>query len=312
LHTPRTLGESQMAAGYMHPSYAESLAEFGTPRELPQSGGWILQRQIPGFPYDDAMGCYPLFACRNWSQLYADLEEIGNELVSLALVADPFGEYYVAYLQRCFDSVLPFKEHFTVDLSCPIDNIVSRHHRYYSRKALRNVHVECCEPTPFINDWVDLYATLIKRHNITGLRAFSRASFEKQLSVPGMIVFRAEYQGATIGAHLWYVQGQVGYSHLEAVNLTGYKLGAAYALHWSAIEWFSRKLRWLDLGAGAGSNSNKDGDGLSQFKRGWSTNTRPAYFCSRIFDQKRYMEVMEAKNIPATDYFPAYRVGEFD
>ena len=34
--------------GYMHPGYAESLAEFGTPRELQHSGGWLQERMIPG------------------------------------------------------------------------------------------------------------------------------------------------------------------------------------------------------------------------------------------------------------------------
>ena len=52
-------------------------------------------------------------------------------------------------------------------------------------------------------------------------------------------------------------------------------------------------------------------DGLSQFKRGWSTGTRTAYFCGRIFDHKSYAEIVKAKGIAATTYFPAYRKGEF-
>ena len=42
--------------GYLHPGYARSLAEFGTPRELERSGGWLLERAIPGSSYFDAMG----------------------------------------------------------------------------------------------------------------------------------------------------------------------------------------------------------------------------------------------------------------
>lgn len=297
--------------GYLHPSYAESLAEFGIPRELPRSRGWILQRQIPGFPDYDGMGCYPLFACQDWSQLFADMEDLGSELVSLALVADPFGEYDKTYLQQCFDELALFKKHFIVDLDRPINDIVSARHRSYARAALRNILVEeYDEPARFTEEWATLYATLIERHNITGMRAFSRESFAKQLRVPGTIMFRAVHQGVTIGAHLWYVQGQVGYSHLEAVSLTGYKLRAAYALYWFAIQWFFRKVQWLDLGAGAGI-TNEGTDGLSQFKRGWSTGTRPAYFCGRIFDPERYTEIVKAKGIPATAYFPAYRKGEF-
>src|SRR3712207_3883678 len=137
-----------MAAGYAHPKYAESLAQLGTPRELRRCEGWILERQIPGFPYGDAMGCYPLFACRNWSELYADLEEIGDELVSLVLVTDPFGEHDTTLLQRCFDIVIPFKGHFVTDLRYTLESIVSKHHWRNVQKALRDVHVERCrDPT---------------------------------------------------------------------------------------------------------------------------------------------------------------------
>ena len=44
-------------SGYLHESYARSLADFGRPRALPGSGGWILQRRVPGAEVDDAMGC---------------------------------------------------------------------------------------------------------------------------------------------------------------------------------------------------------------------------------------------------------------
>src|SRR5229473_8652620 len=96
--------------GYAHPGYAASLSEFGTPRLLPRSGGWILERRIPGCQERDAMGCYPLFACQHWSQLHADLDEIGSELVSVTLVTDPFGGYQEGLLRQCFpDQVVPFK-----------------------------------------------------------------------------------------------------------------------------------------------------------------------------------------------------------
>ena len=124
-------------SGYLHPAYAESLAEFGTPYLLPASGGWLLKRPVPGVPYQDAMGCYPLFACRDWSQLGADLADIRTDLVSLALVADPFGIYEYTTLKRCFDTVSPFKDHFIIDLSLPLRTFVSAHHRYRGRKARR-------------------------------------------------------------------------------------------------------------------------------------------------------------------------------
>ena len=306
--------EDTTPTGYESLLYVQSLSEFGTPRELPKSGTWILKRRITGFPYQDAMGCYPLFACCDWSKLRDDLEDLNGEIISFSAVTDPFGDYDEIYLRHCFkDVVIPFKEHFIIELGRPMETFVCSHHRRYARKALGDIHVERCEdPTRFINEWVDLYAALIERHDIEGILAFSRSALAKQLRVPGIVVFRAVYEGATVSMLLWYVQGEVGYYHLGASSALGYELRASFALFWSAIEYFAANgLRWLSLGAGAGVRGDGT-DGLSRFKRGWSTGTRTAYFCGRIFDQKQYLEIVRAKEIPETEYFPAYRLGEFE
>jgi hypothetical protein len=311
--SPTQFEKAEAVAGYVHPRYAESLAEFGTPRQLPRCGGWILQRQIPGLRYYDGMGCYPIFACQHWSRLHSDLESLRSELVSLSLVADPFGEYDLAYLNKCFDVLVPFKRHFVINLSRPMNTFVSSHHSRYARKALREVYVERCQnPARFINEWVELYNRLIERHDIRGIPAFSRGSLAKQLKVPGIVMFRAAHEDTTVGITLWYIQGNVGYYHLAAYSDAGYELRASFALFWSAIEHFaSNKLQWLNLGAGAGVKSSS-ADGLTRFKRGWSTGTRTAYFCGRIFDKAKYSEVAKVKGVLASDYFPAYRYGEFN
>lgn len=306
-----TLGNT---TGYTHADYAESLAEFGVPRQLPRSSGWVLQRQIPDSPHHDAMGCYPLFVCPTWSQLYADLQDLGDELVSLSLVTDPFGDYDTAYLRKCFgDVMIPFKEHFVVDLSLRLDSRVSSHHHRNAKKAFENVQVECClNPEQFLDEWVCLYTTLVKRHNIKGISAFSSGAFRKQLSTPGLVAFRAIHRETTVGMLLWYIQSEVGYYHLGAFSPTGYELRAAFALFWFALEHFAASgLRWLNLGAGAGVASDS-ADGLSRFKRGWATGTRTAYFCGRIFDQARYWEVSRARGILNSSYFPSYRAAEFE
>jgi hypothetical protein len=297
----------------MHRAYAESLEEFGTPRFLPRSRGWLLERPIPASACRDAMGCYPLFACADWSQLHADLEELQNRLVSLALVTDPFGAYDPAYLRRWFrDVVRPFKEHYVVDLGRPMDAFVHAHHRRYARKALRSVSVERCpDPAGLLDEWQGLYANLIERHAIKGIPAFSRSCFARQLQAPGIVAFRALHGQTTVGMTLWYLQGEAGYYHLGAYSNLGYQLHASFALFWSAFEHFARAgLRWLNLGAGAGVESG-GADGLSRFKQGWSTGTRTAYFCGRIFDRAAYTRIVQASGVPATDYFPAYREGEF-
>ncbi|MGH7770857.1 MAG: GNAT family N-acetyltransferase [Candidatus Binatia bacterium] len=299
--------------GYLHRHYAESLAGFGVPSELPGSKGWILERPIAGFDYCDAMGCYPIFVCQDWSQLETDLAHVGNSLVCLSLVTDPFGECDLTYLRHCFRNVvIPFKEHFVVDLTRPLDTFVHSHHRRNARKALQQLEVErCARPADFLDDWTALYETLIERHNITGIAAFSRESFTKQLIVPGLVAFRAVHNGTTAGMLLWYAQSNRAYYHLGAYSERGYELRASFALFNYSIEYFAQHgLDWLNLGAGAGAGIS-EASGLSRFKQGWSTDVRTAYFCGRIFDESRYREIVKAKGVTDTDYFPAYRQGEF-
>jgi len=300
--------------GYSHPDYAASLTEFGRPRALPRSSGRLLERPIIHTPYRDAMGCYPLFACSDWSRLNLDLEELNDDLVSVAIVADPFGDHDEVQLRKCFPTVVsPFKEHMVTDLSRSPESFVRPQHRHKARKALEHLDIERCEePTQFANEWIKLYGNLIQRHGIRGLAAFSATSFKAQLAVPGISMFRATLNNETVGMILWYTDREVAYYHLGAYSEQGYKLGASFALFWRALEYFSsEKVKWLNLGAGAGLSSKDGADGLTRFKRGWATGTRTVYFCGRIFDQLKYAEAMRSRNITTTDYFPAYREGEF-
>lgn len=294
--------------GYLHSRYAQSLAGLGTPRLLPRSEGWIVERAIPGTEERDAMGCYPLFACRRWDRLEEDLRELEGRLVSLALVTDPFGEHDEPLLRRCFDQVVPFKRHFVVDLHR--DRIGSKHHRYYARKATEAVRVEeCPSPIDLLDEWTGLYAGLVRRHGIRGVQAFSRDAFAAQLTTPGLVMLRAVRQGVTVGAHLWYLQGEVAYSHLQASSELGYRLMTSYALYAEALRLLASRARWLDLGAGAGVAERPD-DGLARFKSGWATGTRVAYFCGRILDPGRYAAISGGREPAADRYFPLYRAGE--
>jgi len=304
---------SQEISGYINPAYIQSLDEFGVPLALKRSGGWLLQRKIAGFEGEDAMWPYPIFSCLDWNALSEDLNELEDRLVCVSIVTDPFGDYDATLLEQCFgDVVMPFKKHFVVGLGQPLDGFVEPHHRRNARKALEILQVEKCEnPEDHLDDWLELYNTLIERHSIKGIVAFSRRSFAGQLKVPGMVAFRALHEGRTVGMLLWYVQNKIGYYHLGAYSPQGYKLGASFALFWTVINYFSSNgLNWLSIGAGAGADGGGS-DGLTRFKKGWSTNVRTAYFCGRIFDRRKYQEIVEAKGVPDTKFFPAYRFGEF-
>lgn len=303
----------ETVTGYLHPRYAASLAEYGLPRALPHSGAWVLQRAIPSVPFHDAMGCYPLFACRDWSRLPADLENLAHDMVCLSVVTDPFGDYDEAHLRQCFpDKVVALKEHFCIDLGRPMEEYVHRDHQRKARKALARLRVERCADTiQCLDDWVRLYGHLIQRHRITGLLAFSRTVFARQFEVPGLAVFRALHRDQPVGMVLCYLQGNIAYYHLGAHSPVGYDMGSSFALFWHLTEHLrDGGLRWINLGGGAGVAADAT-DGLSRFKRGWSTGTRTAYFCGRIFNRPAYDRIVVSKGRADTAYFPAYREGEF-
>ena len=307
------LDPAEDVTGYLHQGYAASLAEFGDPLALTRSKGWLLKRQIPDSALHDAMGCYPVFVCQDWSNLPADLDQAGNGLVCVSLVTDPFGEYDLPYLRECFpDVTIPFKEHFVVDLGKSPAEFVNAHHFRNARKALREIELlECSRPIDYLEDWVTLYETLAARHHITGIARFSRASFDRQLRVPGIVAFRAVRGDAIVGMLLWFRQGNRAYYHLGAYSSRGYEIGASFALFSYSLDYFARHgLEWLNLGAGAGAEPGAE-SGLTRFKRGWSNGVRTVYFCGRIFDQQKYNEIVRSRGMPSTQYFPAYRQGEF-
>jgi hypothetical protein len=303
--------EPDLLTGYMHALYPSSLTAFGTPRLLPKSGGWLLERPVPDSGLTDAMGCYPLFCCRDFSHLRSDLDSLQGKFVTVSLVVDPFAGCGEADLRRIFGVVRLFKEHLVADLTQPVNDLAPKYHRKYARRALRDVQIVPAEaPAAHLDEWCELYGNLIRRHNISGLRAFSRAAFQQQLGTPGIVMLRAIHKGVAVGAHLWYQQGEVGYSHLSAYADMGYELRVSYALNWAANEYFAGKVRWLDLGAGAGLSASA-ADGLTTFKKGWSTGSRPAYFCGEICDAPAYVFLTKRAGPDATGYFPLYRRGEF-
>jgi len=242
--------------------------------------------------------------------LGADLEGLESKLISLSMVTDPFADYAPKKLSNIFNVCNVFKNHYISDLTQPLKSFVRETCRKYALSALREISVEhCANPEIFLTDWIKLYSYLIKRHHITGIRAFSEQSFRFLFNVPGFEMFIARLGDEIVGAEIWFVQDNIGYAHLMAISPLGYERKASYALVWVAMQHFSSYLHWLDHGSGAGINRNEDG--LALFKRGWATETRPVYFCGRIFNKKIYEELAGAKGCMNSNYFPAYRSGEF-
>lgn len=295
-------------AGYMHPAYAASFEEIATPRELAHCGGWILARPIRGSGLQDGMGCYPLFTCRDWSRLPDDLEALSETLVSLTLVTDPFGHYRVEDLEQAFDVVRLYKHHYVTDLA-EAARPATRRHKRNTAKAMEALSLsQIDEPMAYARVWVELYGQLVERHRLTGLHAFSARCLERQLSVPGLRMFSASAEGHVVGLHLWYVQGEVAYGHLGATSARGLELMASYALYDFAMARLRSEARWLSLGGSPGRGDDTE-NGLSRFKKGWATGTRPVYLCGKVLQPEEYKRLTAGDPEPS-EYFPAYRYGE--
>ena len=299
--------------GYADAEYAVSLQEFGEPVRLVRCQGSVLIRPTPHRPYADAIGPYPIFSCADWTLLAEDIDALDPDLVSLTIVADPLGEWSVDLLRECFpDWMIPFKEHFVVELTDAVLPTPNAHHRRNARKALQTLKVDVVQrPTEVLEEWTALYANLVTRHGIRGISAFSPDAFARQARLPDLVAIRARENDTTVGCTLWLQQNGGAYYHLGAYSDRGYELGASFALFSVAIEHFSSEgLSWLSLGAGPGATTSgaEGADGLTRFKAGWSTRTCTAYLCGRIMNHRRYWEL--AGNSTETDYFPVYRRGE--
>lgn len=295
---------ASLGIGYRHRRYAESFFETGACIELPACGGWIVRRAIPQTGLHDAMGCYPLFCCRDWSALPSDVSSLDG-LVSLTLVTDPFANVDIELLSNVFDVVRSFKQHHVVEATRAASVPRTRHHRRNLRRARRNVRVEECDAAAHIDEFVALYGVLRRRHRISGISAFSGQAIERQLEVPGVVGFRATVGADLAGIHIWYVDGDVAYAHLGATNALGYATMASYALYAVAIESLSARVRWLDLGAAPGIDTGDQSQGLEEFKRGFATTARPVFLCGKILDRERHDQLAGPQAM--SSYFPAYR-----
>lgn len=296
--------------GYSNPGYVSSLSEFGRPVPLPRSGGWLLEREIAGTSTHDLIGPYPLFTCSDWSQLAHDLDELGESHVSAVVVVDPLADPRDEDLARAFpDRRVPMKQHFVRDLGQRAT--LPAHHRRHVRRASASVEVEICsDPSDQLDDWSRLYAGLVERYPVTGIRAFSREAFRQQLALPGVIAARAERDGTTVGMVLFMEDAPRAYYHLGAYSKQGYEVGASYALFAMVLDHLhERGVVKVDLGGGAGAGAN--GNGLVRFKRGWANDESIAKLCGRILNRATYEELSTRSGVE-TDWFPAYRVGDRD
>lgn len=291
--------------GYLERAYVNSLRATGRPLFMPRSGGWLLERIVPGTPHLDATGCLPFLCCADWSALAQDLTALQDRLVSVVAVADPLGRHDAPLRSAVFDYRVPYKDHFVIRTGRRLSDFVRASHRAHARRALKRIHVErCADPESWLGDWLRLYAELVERHEIPAERQTRPADFARQARVPGFVMFRGSLDGRTVALDCWYEQGDVAHAHLAAFDSVGYDLRASYATKWFAIDYFSDRVTWINLGGGVDRSGR---DGLARFKRGWSTDIRTAWLCGRVLQPTTYAALCGRQAHLKQSYFPAYR-----
>lgn len=303
-------------AGYRSAAYAAALAGIGRARPLGKTGGWVLERAIPGGDHTDLMGPYPVFSCADWAALgpaVAALKEAnpaGTEPVSgpvsLTLVTDPFCPLTPGDLGAIFGLCRPLGQHHLIDLGRPL--APSKHHRKKLRRA-GPARIEAGPADPGLGPaFARLYAGLADRKGIRDLRRFDAASLAAQIAVPGAHLVTAWDGETLIGADLYYLQDGVAHAHLSAYAARGYDLSVSYPMIAAAHAHFAPLAEWINLGGVPAAETA--GGGIGHFKRGWTSLTRPTFLCGAVLDRAAY-DRLSAARAPHGGWFPAYRAGEF-
>lgn len=298
------------ATGYASEAFGEACRDHGRPLRLRSCGASVLLRKIGATPFVDAMGCYPLFSCQHWDRLADDLKDLGRDCVSLVLVSDPFAPLDQPGLEAIFDRVVFFKDHYVADLALETRDFVSGKRLRSARGILRRMRIEVvAQPAGLVDDWLHLQHALQQRHGSGAMRLLTREAAARLFATPGVIVLRATLDDVLMGMHVDILAGDVVYAHLAAYSREGYAGNASLAINVFEIEYFRDKARWIDWGGNAG-RANDVNDGLARFKSRFSTGSRPAYLCGKIFQHARYDELVCARPGSNGAYFPAYRAGD--
>jgi hypothetical protein len=297
--------------GYRSRAYAEALGMAEGIIELPASGGQLLTRRLQGRNLTDACGAYPVFSCATPSRLGEDIGGLGDDLVSVTLVADPLTPWDTAALAELFPVMRALADHYVIDLGQPGHRPSSHHRRKLRQAAGHNTEIRIeADPLALAPQWTNLYAVLIGQVGITGLRRFSPEIFRRMLAVPGTVLFTAWDGGTLLGADWYFEDGDRIYAHLSAYAESGYARAVSYPMMDAALRHFAaRGARVLDLGGVPLVEGG--GRGLAQFKQGWSTRTLPCRLCGRVLNPARYAELTAAASPLSAEYFPRYRHGEF-
>ena len=302
-----------MLTGYLSSEYAQSLAEFGEPVTLPNSGLSLLKRKIEGTSHYDLRGLYPLAMAPNWDALPEDIEWLRSSgAISMVLVTDPFVDTQRDWHRLTeWDVCRRFKTHHLVNLERDWRNERSKQVRYDTRRALAQQEVRQEEdPARHAGLLWQLYGRTIDRFKLKGIRRMTESALTAQLQVPGAHLITANDAQGMTGAMLCFDHEDTTAGHLFFTSQRAEVLRTSFALYFGALEAAEQRgCEWFNLGAGAGHRDEAD-DGLVRFKRRWANGQAQAWLCGLVLDQARYVELSSTHQDSESHFFPAYRAAQ--
>lgn len=301
------------------PTHPYKTAEYGrsfrSGFDLHSSGiapvTWI-KRPVAGADAFDFAGPYPCVAVPDCRALAGDLQELRHAGgTSVVFVTNAFDESAVARDLQDLTLCAPFKTHYLVKFAAPWRGNLSVHHvrgLRLARKAGLATRTFVASADYAATFW-PLYKVLIERHDIADIQALSRDIIAAQCALPGMVAVEALDGADVIASSLWAHDESEAHLHLHAQMERAYDLRASFLLYEAALDYFSERVKQVDLGGGAGLLDDAQ-DGLSRFKRGWSNATARTYLCGEVLDPDRYRSLSQARGATDSTYFPQYRAPE--
>ena len=273
------------ATGYRHAAYAQSLVEFGTPRSLTRCGGWILEREIANAGARDGMGCYPLFACRDWGALGAGPRR-SRLLPGLASPSSriPSVSESPTRLRECVSgSRPPLQAAFHLRSDRPLKSAVSPQSPLQSRtgptlrrrstSASRHMHGRRPGTICIMRSCGGMASGVVALFPLRHWPASSRFP-AWSCSAPSMATRWSAWRSGMCRTR----SPTITWRHRTTWATRFARRTACSGAHSSSSK--RPALTAVDLGAAAGRQDVADG--LSRFKRGWATGQRTAYLCGRI------------------------------
>ena len=234
-----------------------------------------------------------------------------NNIISVFSRLNPYINYQQDILKN-FGSIVNQGKVVNIDLT--LDTTIQRQN-YQSRlkthinKSRRHCIIKKADTPKDLRDFIDIYYENMNRVQAEDHYYFNQEYFDKILTSKN---FKAELllaldkeSGVTIGGSLFVTTKNIVQYHLGATkNEFLHVMPAKLLLDEMRITASNRGQQFFNLGGGLGGEHNNS---LFNFKSSFSKDFKDFELWKLIMNQKVYDELVEARKITSTSFFPKYR-----